>query len=198
MSDYIKTTCWVNEWLNECSRNLPQSQAPRENPLQAHMRPMSSADSDTEGGNTDATAHCAAPHPTWHTLGRMFSAKCAGAGSPESRARVQLCPHHWLTLTSSSALCPSLLSRRTGRWGGVCPRPSWSATLTAMILWGCQPDPVIRKGPDNFSRAEHGVGTVQCETYLSFSLRVLLDQARNKGNATLWDGPVEEILGQRR
>ena len=49
--------------MNECSRNLPQSQAPRENPLQAHMRPMSSADSNTEGGNTDATAHCAAPQP---------------------------------------------------------------------------------------------------------------------------------------
>ena len=197
MSDYIKTTCWVNEWMN-----APGTYPSHKPPGKIHSRLTWGQwvqQTQTLREATQMPLPTVQPlNPTWHTLGCMFIAKCAGAGSPESRARVQLCSHHWLTLTSSSAVCPSLLSRRTGRWGGVCPRPSWSATLTAMILWGCQPDPAIRKGPDNFSRAEHGVGTVQCEAYLSFSLRVLLDQARNKGNATLWDGPVEEILGQRR
>ena len=198
MSQCIKTNCWVNKRMI-----APETYPSHKPPGKIHSRLTWGQwvqQTQTLREATRMTGCCPLYSPAPHLahVGTHGRAKCTGAGSPESWARVQLCPHHRLTLTSTSPLCPSLLSRRTGRWGGVCPHPSWSATLTCMILWGCQPDPVVRKGPDNFGRAEHGVGTVQCETYLSFSLRVLLDQARKEGNTTLWDGPVEEILGQGR
>ena len=134
------------------------------------------------------------PSPHLAHFGKQVLWKVHGAGSPESRAQVQLCPPHSLGQCFSSL--PGLCSGIRGRWGEVCPSPTCSATLTSVILRGCQPDPILRTALDNSRRAVRGVRAGQCETYLSCSLRVPLDQGGNEGHAALRDGPVEEIPGQ--
>ena len=139
------------EWMNPLG-NYP-SHKPPGRILQSLVEPGSSADLRPWDDGWQAIAHCAAPHPTWHTRGNMFSAKCTGlAGQshePESSsALITLWPWQVLQLSSQFA--------RWHHWEGgeVCPSPTHSATLTAVILRGCQPDPILRTALDNSRKAE--------------------------------------------
>lgn len=143
-----------------------------------------------------ATAHCAAPHPTWHTLGNMSSGKCTGlaAQSHEPKSSSALITlWAWQVLQLSSWFA----QWRKGEVGrGVSlsymfshPHRCDSSRMSARLH--------SKNSPWQLQESRtNGVRAVQRETYLSCSLHVLLDQGGSEGHAALWDGPVEEIPGQ--
>ena len=150
--------CCMNQWSHE---EFSGTQPGQRSPGKTHSRPTECiwvyVISDVERDNRQR--HPLSPAPQLAHFGNHVQWKVHGAGRPESWAWVQLCPHHSLTWRGSctSALCPSLLSGRTGRGVTCVLVPHVQPLLASTIFWGCQPDWTLRKGPDNSRRAERKV-----------------------------------------
>ena len=187
---------WMNQWMNS-SGTHPSHKPPR----RIHSRPTwykwVHQTSDPERGKTQwqSTRHI---QPSTPPLGNMVSGPCMGlaAQSHELESGSALITRWpWQVLPLSAPVCSAVEGGGGLRCVLVLPaQPPSLLWFFEDVSWLPQQE---RPWQLQESRAK-GVGTGQCETYLSCSLHVRLDQDRSEGHTTLRDGPVEEILGQGR